>query len=65
MKPLIVGSPVAMMKEPCLEHPDYFPPKRRSLDRVQRLKGVGLVHIGEYIDEEMKRLEDSLKEQEQ
>ena len=30
MKPLIVGSPEAMSKEPCLEHPDYFPPQKRK-----------------------------------
>ena len=29
MKPLIIGSPEAMSKEPCLEHPDYLPPERR------------------------------------
>ena len=25
MKRVIVGSPEAMSKEPCLEHPDYIP----------------------------------------
>ena len=35
MKPLIVGSPEAMSKEPCLEHPDYLPlpkPKKSGKD---------------------------------
>jgi len=52
MKPLIVGSPEAMSKEPCLEHPDYLPlPKRKKSwrdmenpqgeDRDNMLRGFG------------------------
>jgi len=46
-----IGSPVAMMKEPCLEHPDYFPPKKKvrvrdiddpqGEDRDEMLRGFG------------------------
>ena len=36
MKPLIVGSPEAMSKEPCLEHPDYLPLKPTSRDQWHR-----------------------------
>ncbi len=51
MKRLIVGSPEAMGREPCLEHPDYFPPKKKARvrdiddpqgeDRDQMLRGFG------------------------
>ena len=51
MKPLIVGSPEAMSKEPCLEHPDYLPPKKKARvrdidnpqgeDRDEMLRGFG------------------------
>ena len=44
MKPLIIGSPEAMSKEPCLEHPDYLPlPKPKddsqALDDERRRAG--------------------------
>ena len=44
----MTNSPESMECEPCLEHPDYFPPKKPFR------------YFEDYID---KRLEDSIEEQ--